>query len=132
MAIPVLSLISNFRKPRPKHQMRQMHLKLAGMNQEIFARQWGAPEVDTTLEDLERFFRLDFLPSSSNTIEGDPTTVWIYEKMDRFVLFRKGKLIAHFKWSEFKEKSKKPEGEIDSSEGADPPSPIATTLSMLV
>jgi hypothetical protein len=100
------------------------------MNQEIFVRQWGAPEIATTLKNLEKFFRLDFLPSSSNTFESDPTTVWIYEKMDRFVLFRKGKLIAHFKWSELKEKSKKPKGEIDSSEGANPPSLIATTLSM--
>jgi len=130
MAIPVLSLISNFCKPRQKYQTGQIHLKLAGINQEIFVRQWGAPEVDTTLEDLQRFFSLDFLPSSSNTFESDPTTVWIYEKMDRFVLFRKGKLIAHFKWSELKQRSEKPKGQINSSEGATPPSFIATTLSM--
>ena len=99
------------------------------MNQDIFARQWGAPEIDITLENLEKFFSLDSLPSSINTIEKDPTTVWIYEKMDMFVLFRKGKLIAHFKWSEFKERSKQPVAEIDSK-GTTPPSLISTTLSM--
>jgi len=70
-----------------------------------------------------------FLPSSSNTFENDPTTVWIYEKMDMFVLFRKGKLIAHFEWSEFKERSMRPMAEIDSK-GTMPPSLIATALSM--
>jgi len=129
MAIPVLSHISHFRKPRPKYRTGQIHLKLAGINQDIFVRQWGTPEIDITLENLERFFSLDFLPSSSNTFENDPTTVWIYEKMDMFVLFRKGKLIAHFKWSEFKERSKRPMAEIDF-EGTRPPSLIATTLSM--
>lgn len=129
MAIPVLSVISNFCKPRPKYRMGQIHLKLAGINQDVFIRQWGAPEIDIPLENLERFLSLDFLPSSSNTIENDPATVWIYEKMDMFVLFRKGKLIAHFKWSEFKERSKRPMSEIDS-EGTRPPSLIAATLSM--
>jgi len=128
MAIPVLSLISNLCKPRPKYPTGQIHLKLAGINQGIFVRQWGAPEIDITLENLERFFSLDFLPTSSNTFEGDPTTVWIYEKMDMFVLFSKGKLIAHFKWSEFKERFKKPIAKVDS-EGTKPPSLIATTLS---
>ncbi|MGZ3569686.1 MAG: hypothetical protein ACXU9W_12950 [Thermodesulfobacteriota bacterium] len=129
MAIPVLSLISNLCKPRPRYRPGQIHLKLAGMNQDIFVRQWGAPEIDITLETLKRFFSLDFLSSSSGTFENDPTQAWIYEKMDMFVLFRKGNLIAHFKWSEFKERSKKAFAEIDSG-GTKPPSFIATTLSM--
>ncbi len=106
MAIPVLSLISNFCKPRRKYPTRPVHLKLAGMNQEIFLHQWGAPEIDITLESLQRFFSLDFLPLNSDSPENNPITVWIYEKMDIFVLFSKGKLIAHFKWSEFKERFK--------------------------
>jgi len=131
MAIPVLSVISNFRKPRPKYRTGQIHLKLAGINQDIFVRQWGAPEIDITLENLERFFSLDFLPSSINTFENDPTTAWIYEKMDMFVLFSKGKLIAHFKWSEFKERFKKPKVKIDS-EGRKPSFLRTTSVSMFV
>lgn len=99
------------------------------MNQDIFVRQWGAPEIDITLETLKRFFSLDFLSSSSSTFENDPTQAWIYEKVDMFVLFSKGKMIAHFKWSEFKERFKKPFTGVDS-EGTKPPSCIATTLSM--
>jgi len=129
MAIPVLSLISNLCKPRPKYPTGQIHLKLAGMNQEIFVRHWGAPEIHIPLENLQRFFSLDFLPLNSDSSENNPITVWIYEKVDIFVLFSKGKLIAHFKWSEFKERFKKPMAEVDS-EATKPPSPIATTLSM--
>ncbi len=129
MAIPVLSVISNFRKPRPNYRTGRIHLKLAGINQDIFVRQWGAPEIDVTLENLERFFSLDFLPFNSDSSENDPARVWIYEKMDMFVLFSKGKLIAHFKWSEFKERFKRPVAEIDF-EGKKPPPFIVTTLSM--
>ncbi len=130
MAIPVLSLISNFCKPRPRYHTGELHLKLAGISQEIFVRQWGTPEIDTTLESFERFFSLDFLYSDSTTFESTPTTVWIYEKMDMFVLFRKGRLIAHFKWSEFKERFKRPIAKADPEE-TKPPSLITTTLSML-
>ena len=129
MAIPVLSLISNFCKPRPKYPTGQIHLKLAGINQEIFVRQWGPPEIDITLENLERFFSLDVLPLNSDSTENNPITVWIYEKVDMFVLFSKGKLIAHFKWSEFKERSKKPRLEMDS-EGKKP-SFLMTTVGSL-
>jgi len=131
MAIPVLSLISNLCKLRPKYPTRQIHLKLAGMNQEIFLRHWGAPEIDITLENLQRFFSLDFLPLDSDASENNPITVWIYEKLDIFVLFSKGKLIAHFKWSEFKERFKKPKVKIDS-EGKKPSFLMTTTGSLFV
>ena len=130
MAIPVLSVISNFRKPRPKYRTGQIHLKLAGINQDIFVRQWGTPEIDITLENLERFFSLDF-PLNRDSSENNPITVWVYEKMDMFVLFSKGKLIAHFKWSEFKERFKKPKVKIDS-EGRKPSFLRTTSVSMFV
>ena len=99
------------------------------MNQDIFVRQWGAPEIDITLENLKKSFSIDFLPSTRDTFENDPARAWVYEKMDMFILFRKGNLIAHFKWSEFKERSKRPISQIDSG-GTRPPSLIATTLSL--
>ena len=129
MAIPVLALITNLCKPRPKYPQGQIHLKLAGMNQDIFIRQWGEPEIDTTLEKLKRLLSFDFLPFS-DTFENDTTRVWIYEKMDMFVLFRKGNLVAHFKWSEFRERSKKTAAEMDSVPRK-PYSSIASTFSML-
>ncbi len=130
MAIPVLSLISSFRKLRPRYSAGQIHLKLAGMNQDIFIRQWGAPEIDITLDTFQRFFSPDLLPPSTDSPENNPMTVWIYKKMDMFILFRKGKLVAHYKWSEFKERSKKPAAPI-APDRAMPPSFIATTLSMV-
>jgi len=104
-----------------------MHVKLAGINQDLFIREWGEPDIDTTLEKFKRFFSLDFLPSIRNPFENDTTRVWIYEKNDMFVLFRKGSLMAHFKWSEFKEKSKKTAAEIDPAPRK-PYSSIATTF----
>lgn len=130
MAIPVLALITNLCKPRPKYPQGQIHLKLAGMNQDIFIRQWGEPEIDTTLEKLKRLLSLDFLPFIRETFENDTTRVWIYEKMDMFVLFRKGNLVAHFRWSEFKEKFKEPTGGIDHTSRRSHSS-IASTFSML-
>ncbi len=130
MAIPVLSLISNFCKLRPRCSTGQVHLKLAGMNQDIFTRQWGAPQVDVTLETFQRFFSPDLLPPSADSPQNDPMTVWIYKKMDMFIIFRKGKLVAHYKWSEFKERSRKPPAAMAPDRGM-PPSLIATTLSMV-
>ncbi len=128
MAIPVLSLISNFYRPRPRYPRGQIHLKLAGISQDIFIRQWGTPELEVTLQDLQRFFSLDFLPLDSHSPEDHPMAAWIYEKVDMFVLFSEGKLIAHFKWSEFKERFRKPEITSDRKR---PRFPAATTLSMV-
>jgi hypothetical protein len=125
MAIPFLSLISNLCKARPKHSTGEIHLMLAGMNQEIFLRQWGMPEIGISANNLQEFFRLDFLSSDSDPFQNDPLNVWIYEKMDMFVLFRKGKLIAHFKWSEFKERFNNRKVRIDSE--TQKPSPLMGT-----
>jgi hypothetical protein len=130
MAIPVLAHISKWYKPRSRYPTGQVHLKFAGINQEIFLRHWGMPEINISSDNLQKFFSLDFLPSNDDSSENDPITVWIYEKMDMFVLFRKGKLIAHFRWTEFKERSKKPKVKIDS--GTQESLLPATTLSIQV
>ncbi len=83
-----------------------------------------------TLETFQRFFSPDLLPQSTDSPENNPMVVWIYKKMDMFILFRKGKLVAHYKWSEFKERSRKPPATI-APDRAIPPSFIATTLSMV-
>ena len=105
---------------------------LAGINQEIFCRQWGMPEINIGFDHLQEFFRLDFLPSNNDSSENDLTLIaWIYEKRDMFVLFRRGKLVAHFKWSEFKERFKKSKvTKIDSEGTKKPPPLITTTLSL--
>jgi len=132
MAIPVLNLISNLCKPQSKQTAGLTHLMLAGINQEIFCRQWGMPEINIGFDHLQEFFRLDFLPSNNDSSENDLTLIaWIYEKRDMFVLFRRGKLVAHFKWSEFKERFKKSKvTKIDSEGTKKPPPLITTTLSL--
>lgn len=110
MAFQVLNLISSLYKSQSRHLM------LSGINQEIFIRQWGMPEFNINIDNLNlrEFFRTDFLPSDGDFLGNDIFTAWIYEKMDIFVLFRKGRLIAHFKWSEIREKFKKTKGDVDS------------------
>ncbi len=131
MAIPVLTLISSLCKSRPKYPPAQIHIKLAGINQDIFIRQWGEPDIDTTLEKFKSFFSLDFLSSIRNSFENDAIRVWIYEKMDMFVLFKKGRLVAHFKWSEFKERFKRPVVAADSKEAKPSPRLSTARLSIL-
>jgi hypothetical protein len=105
---------------------------LAGINQEIFVRQWGMPETNIRLDNLQEYFRLGFLSSSNDSLGNESLTAWIYEKMDMFVVFRKGKLIAHFKWSEFKERLKKAKVKTDSKSIGNPSTLIAPVLFLFV
>lgn len=75
---------------------------LSGINQEIFLRHWGKPEFNINTENLREFLKFDFLPLDNDTLGNETFTAWIYEKLDIFVLFRKGMLIAHFKWSDLR------------------------------
>jgi len=124
MAFHILSLISSLYKPQSRHLM------LSGINQEIFLRHWGTPEFNINIDNLREFFKLDFLPLDSDSLGNDTFTAWIYEKMDIFVLFRKGKLVAHFKWSELREKFKRLQVEVDSEGNKRPPALMVTTLSL--
>jgi hypothetical protein len=130
MAIPVLGLISNLCKPQSRHAMGRAHLMLAGIHQEVFLRQWGMPEIHISFNHFQEIFRLDILSLNNNYSEDDPPTAWIYEKMDMLVLFRRKKLIAHFKWSELKERFKNSKVKIDSGNNKMLSPLMATTLSL--
>jgi hypothetical protein len=103
---------------------------LSGINQEIFLRHWGTPELNINLDNLREFIKLDFLPLDIDSFGDETLTAWIYEKMDIFILFRKGKLIAHFKWSELREKFKRSKVEVDSEGVKKPQDFMAKTLSL--
>lgn len=112
--------------------MDRAHLMLAGINQEVFLRQWGMPEIHVSFNHLQEYFKLDIFSLNNDSSGDDPPTAWIYEKRDMFVLFRRGKLIVHFKWSELKERIKNSKVKIDSG-GTKKLSPImATNLSLFV
>jgi hypothetical protein len=80
---------------------------LAGINQMIFLNHWGVPDIKISLDRLQGSYELDSLSLNTEPNEADYHTVWIYEKKDRISFFRRGKLVPHFRWSEFKEKWKK-------------------------
>lgn len=143
MAIPVLNFLSTFLKGfQPRRESAPPHAILAGLNAELFLRQWGAPEIKTTLGRIEALSKLQRLGTAEKSnlltqqdqpreaevqsrtfvppsLAQGPITVWIYKKMDRILFFRGDKLISHFKWSQFKKSLVPPKEGIESGERQD-------------
>jgi hypothetical protein len=109
----VQSFILNIWKHQPKPVVERHHLMLAGINQRVFLSQWGEPEIKISLDRLKGFYKLNSLFLDNESNEEETYTVWIYKKMDRILFFTKKKLILHFKWTEFKEKWKRPKEGMD-------------------
>jgi hypothetical protein len=103
---------------------------LAGINQTIFLSQWGVPEVKIGLDRLQGSFELDSISLNSVPDEMDNHMVWIYEKRNRIFFFKRGKLISHFRWSEYKERWKNIEEERDDRPLRKTSSLLSTTLSL--
>jgi hypothetical protein len=104
---------------------------LAGINQLIFINNWGIPEIKISLDRLEGYYELDSLSLNAEPEEEDPHTVWIYEKKDRILFFKRGKLVSHFRWSGFREKWKKPKEQMDSRASGKSSALLAMTLSLV-
>jgi hypothetical protein len=112
MLIPVSSAISHGWKPQSRHKIERTHLMLTGIDQTVFLKQWGEPETQIGLNCLGSLYKLGTLFLIVNPSEEVHHSVWIYKKKDRILFFTKKRLTSHFKWSEFKESSKRPrEGE---------------------
>ncbi len=104
--------------PVSKHQM------LAGINQAIFVRQWGMPQATLTLSDLQIFFIEEFASLRSDRTEtNNPIKGWIYEKKDALLVFRREKLVSHFRWSEFRERMKGQKAKVTSKDPAEATTP---------
>jgi len=127
----VPNLISNLLRGPSRPPRNNSHLMLAGINQTVFLNQWGVPEIKISLDRLQGSYELDSLSLSTEPHEGDYHTVWIYEKKDRIFFFKRGKLISHFRWREFKEKWKKPKEETDSRPIRKASGLLATPLSLV-
>lgn len=110
----VPNLISNLLRGPSRPPRNNSHLMLAGINQTIFLNQWGVPEIKISLDRLQGYFEFDSLSLDIEPGEEDYNTVWIYEKKDRILFFKRKKLVSHFRWREFREKWKKPEEETNS------------------
>lgn len=96
MAIPILDLISSFRKSRPNRVPDRPHLSLAGLNQKVFLNQWGKPETQVGLNQIGRINKLGTLFLITDPTENAHLNVWIYNKKDSILLFTKEKLVSHF------------------------------------
>ncbi len=118
--MPALSYLSTFLKPQsrqPPKMVGSPHLMLRGINGTVFLGQWGMPEIKISLNDLEAFFVLDFLTVIIETAENEFVGVWIYEKRDMILFFKEEKLISHFRWSQFKERFRRPDHRGGKSHG---------------
>jgi hypothetical protein len=131
----VPNLISNIWKgpsrPSTLPSRGNQHLMLAGINQIIFLNHWGVPEIKISLDRLQGYYELDSLSLNTEPDDEDSHTVWIYEKKDRIFFFKRGKLVSHFIWSEFKEKWKKPKQEAEVQAPRKSSALFAMTLSLV-
>jgi len=131
MTLSVLNTPSNCLKPGPRHGVSRTHLMLAGINQTIFVKQWGEPETQIGLHCLGSLCKLGSLFLIAEPSDEVPHSVWIYKKKNRILFFTRKKLTSHFKWTEFKERCKKPE-QMVGSKLAEKSSPfMATTLALV-
>ena len=126
----VPNLISNLWKATPRPLRNNSHLMLAGINQTIFLSLWGVPEIKIGLDRLQGSFELDLISLNSEPDEMNYHTVWIYEKRNRIFFFKRGKLISHYRWSEFKEKWKKVKEGMPSRPPRKASGLLSTTLSL--
>jgi hypothetical protein len=78
MAIPILDLISNFWKARPRQIPERPHLMLTGINQKVFLNQWGEPETQLGLNHLGKLDKLGTVFLLTTDTEETPLSVWIY------------------------------------------------------
>jgi hypothetical protein len=104
---------------------------LAGIDQEVFLKQWGEPETQIGFDCIGNFLKLGsfFLIADSN--QEVRHSVWIYKKKDRILFFTRKRLTSHFRWSEFKESSKMPRQTVDSEFSERSSSFMATTLALV-
>jgi hypothetical protein len=113
MLITVFSATSCGSKQRPRHGAPRTHLVLAGISQTVFLKQWGEPETQIGLNCLGSLCNLGSLFLIAEPAVEVRHSVWIYKKKDRILFFTRKRLTSHFKWSEFKERCKKPEQGAD-------------------
>lgn len=108
MAFLVRNLIPTFLRPSSQSYsgIRPQHQVLSGIHQTTFLNQWGHPEIRLSLDHLEGFFELDSISLKNELGEETFHSVWIYESKDKILFFKRGRLISHFKWSDFKQRWK--------------------------
>jgi len=103
MIIPFLRTAQFLGPKQPMHMAPGRHLMLTGISQNLFLKNWGGPEALISLKRLGDFSSREALYLVVNSDDEADYSIWIYRKKDRILFFVRKKLIAHFKWSVFKE-----------------------------
>lgn len=125
------TFFNNLFKPRSSLPKQKTHLMLAGINQKIFLTQWGEPDLKISLDRLQGFYSPRQILLKTEVTPEDHYTVWIYEKKDRIFFFKRGSLISHFKWSQFKSRLKQPSFENHPKTYRPPRSFFTSTIALV-
>ena len=131
---PVLRNISSYFRSQSRLESPRRHLMLAGICQDVFLKEWGSPEIEINLDQIEDCYERGAVTPDPNDSEGENIhSVWIYKKKDRIFFFAKKRLISHFKWSDFKEKQISSAEILESAftERKKPSTLVSTTLSLV-
>lgn len=104
---------------------------LAGISQDVFLKEWGAPEIQINLDNLEGYYKRNAVAVETDASGEALHSVWIYKGKNRVFFFTRKKLVSHFKWTEFKEKRVSSTMEMDPKSFKKPPVFLTTTLSMV-
>jgi hypothetical protein len=129
--IPNLSRLSSLLKTPPEALASRRHLMLAGLSQDVFLKEWGVPEIQISLDNLEGHCKREVVAVDTDSPEETLHSVWIYKAKNRVFFFTRKKLVSHFKWSEFRDK--RIEDELGGASGPFKkfPALFATTLSLV-
>ena len=102
--------ISSLWRNQHEHLVPCRHLMLAGISQDVFLKQWGSPEIEVNLDQLQGSYRHHTVALETDSAVENLHSVWIYKEKNRVFFFSKKRLVSHYKWSDFKE------GRVTSSE----------------
>ena len=102
--ISSLPRLSNLLRTPSEALASRRHLMLAGLSQDVFVKEWGVPEIQISLDNLEGYYKRDAVAVDTDTSGEAMHSVWIYKAKNRVFFFTRKKLVSHFKWSEFKDK----------------------------
>ncbi len=129
--IPNLSRLSTLMRTPPEALASRRHLMLAGLSQDVFVKEWGVPEIQISLDNLEGYYKRDAVAVDTDASGEAMHSVWIYKAKNRVFFFTRKKLVSHFKWSEFKDK-RMADGTGDTCRPIQKPSTLfSTTLSLV-
>jgi hypothetical protein len=131
MIIPFLRTTQFLGPKQPMHMTPGRHLMLNGISQNLFLKNWGGPEALISLKRLGGFSKREALYLVVNSDDEADYSIWIYRKKDRILFFVRKKLIAHFKWSAFREGSDSLNGGGDTKVVKMPASLMARTLALV-